>query len=490
MTQRTAAGAGTAGQDTGQDVGTSGAPPPPARLELAAVGLALVLAVGTALQTVVSGAVLPAALVAAAAGGLLLTVLAAVRFALFVPVVLGLRTVVDVAHPVASTGGTQSSGLPATFMAVLFMVTALTWLAAQRRDGRGIVWSPVSTWALALLLAGAVSVLGSARPLTSAIEVTRVLASLLMFVVVEQLARDTAGKARLLLAVYLSALAPLVLVVQQFATGEGLVVIDGLGRVRGTFVHPNALGFYLALLIVTGVALTRHLQGRARVALVLVVLAASAGLVASYSRGAWVALVAGLVVVGLLQSKRLLAGLVVAVALVLVLVPSAQARLTDLEAGRTARGTAGNSFVWRVDYWIESLSLASANPLSGIGLKMTQFTTEEAKAPHNDFLRVYVEAGVLGLTAYLGLLVALARRARAAVRGTAGPGLERGLAVGSAGCLATFLVFSVGGNVVSQVVVLWYFLTLAALAGPAAGTSSAQGGKDGGDVRTETRGDS
>lgn len=444
---------------------------PPLMLEVLALLLAVVLSIGTALQLAATGDPRLVLLVAGGFAGLLLLTLAVVRFAAFVPVVLAVRTLVDLAHPVAdSTRDSQSSGLPATLLAVLFMATALTWLAAQRRAGQPLVWSGVSTCATALVLAGAVSVLGSARPLTSAAELARILAAMLMFVVVEQLADSAPRARRLLLAVYLSALAPLAVVVVQALTSNGVMVTDGVSRVRGTFVHPNALGLYLVLLILTSTALARHVRLRLRLALLVVVAAGSAGLVLSYSRGAWVALVAGLLVIGVVQSKRLIAAMVAAVALVLVLFPSTQARLTDLDEGRTDRGTAGNSFVWRVDYWQQALALPGDNPLSGIGLKMTQYTTSEAKAPHNDFLRVYVEAGVLGLTAYLALLGALARRARSALRRTAGTGrgLERGLAVGFAGCLGAFAVFSIGGNVVSQVVVLWYFLTLAALARPQA----------------------
>ena len=450
-----------------------GAPRSTALLEGLALVLAGLLAIGTAVQVAVTGDLRPALLVGAGLAAVLLVVLGLVRFALFVPAVLALRTAVDAAHPAADSGlAQQSSALPASLLALLFVGTAVVWLAAQHRAHGRLVWSPVSTAAVALVGAGAVSTIGSAQPLVSAAELARVLTALLMFVVVEQLV-TTRDRRRVLLAVFISALAPLVLVAQQALTSTGIVV-DGLSRVRGTFVHPNGLGFYLVLLLVTGTAVARHLPWRPRLALLTLVAACSAALVASYSRGAWLALGVGLLVVGTLQSKRLIAGVVGAVALVLVLVPSAQARLTDLEAGRTERGTAGNSFVWRVDYWSQSLELVQDDPVSGIGLKVTQSVTDEAKAPHNDFLRVYVEAGVLGLIAYLGLLAALVHRARSALRAArAGPGgLDRGLAVGFAGCLGAFLVFSIGGNLISQVVVLWSFHALAAIARPGPGVPS------------------
>ena len=96
----------------------------------------------------------------------------------------------------------------------------------------------------------------------------------------------------------------------------------------------------------------------------------------------------------------------------------------------------------------------------GIGLKMVSTTVEEQKAPHNDFVRVFVELGILGLAAYCWLLIGIGRIAVRALRATT-DGLSRGVAVGFAGCAASFLVISIVSNLISQVVVVWYFFAFA-----------------------------
>jgi putative inorganic carbon (HCO3(-)) transporter len=228
-------------------------------------------------------------------------------------------------------------------------------------------------------------------------------------------------------------------------------------------VHSNAFGFYLVLLVVVAVATIPHVDGRLRIGLGALVAVGSVELLLTYSRSSWLALVAGLVVVGCLQSRRLLVALLVSAAVVVIAVPSVSHRLTDLEAGRTDRGTAGNSLVWRFDYWRTSISLLHRNPVTGIGLKMTQFSTDAKRPPHNDFLRALVETGVVGFAAYLGFIWALCRTARRALRSPL-EGAERGVAVGFAGIVAAFVLFSVGGNLLSQVVILWYLFALAAVA--------------------------
>jgi O-antigen ligase len=150
-------------------------------------------------------------------------------------------------------------------------------------------------------------------------------------------------------------------------------------------------------------------------------------------------------------------------ALVALSVPPVTARLLDLEAGPSVAGIQGSSLDWRFDYWSRLIHLANDSPLVGIGPKMTQYVTADAKVPHNDFLRAYVETGVLGLTAYAAVVVALIHTARSALR-RAAAGFDRGIAVGFTGCVASFVLFSIAENLMSHVVLLWYFVAFAASA--------------------------
>jgi O-antigen ligase len=96
---------------------------------------------------------------------------------------------------------------------------------------------------------------------------------------------------------------------------------------------------------------------------------------------------------------------------------------------------------------------------------MTQFQTDEAKKPHNDFLRAYVETGVVGLLAYLAMVVLLVHAGLRALR-RAPPGtLQRGVAAGFFSCAVAFVAVSAVSNVLSNVATLWYLVAFAAVAG-------------------------
>ena len=147
------------------------------------------------------------------------------------------------------------------------------------------------------------------------------------------------------------------------------------------------------------------------------------------------------------------------------LLPGVAARFGTLDAESTPQGTpTGNTLVWRLHYWTEVIPLANANPVTGIGLDSTQYQTDAAKQPHNDFIRAYVETGLVGLVFYVCMLVALVGNARRAVQRAPRDTLESGVAAGALACAVCFVLDSMAANVMSNVVSLWYLIAFAAAA--------------------------
>ena len=213
-----------------------------------------------------------------------------------------------------------------------------------------------------------------------------------------------------------------------------------------------------------GVALLPATRRHARLALLVLLPALGVALFATYARGAWIAAVAGVVGVGLSRrSARLVGVVVVGVVAVAVLVPSSMGRFADLGSADRATGAASNSLAWRVDYWHDAAGLATRNPLTGIGLDMVAVAFDESVPPHNDYVRVIVELGVVGALVYLALLGTLAGVARRARRVARSP-LARAVADGQVGLVVAFAVLSLSANVLSQVVVMWYLVALTAAA--------------------------
>ncbi|RCG30983.1 O-antigen ligase domain-containing protein [Sphaerisporangium album] len=419
--------------------------------------------------------IMPVALVMAGA----LTVVAVTRFTLFLVIVLAIRSSLDAAK-LADIGATVDGGGgqptasslfdPSSMLAVLFICAGLAWLVVQGR--RPIEARPHPALPMAALTffgACLFSLLGSRAPAVSVGEVSRVAAFLVMIFVVERLvAEDPGRRGPLLGAVFASGVVPVLVTFYQVVTGNGLVDLDGLMRPVGTFWHPNALGEFCYTIMIMGVALLWHVRGGARVALFLLVAGLGAALVTTAARGAWIAALVGVLVVGFLQDRRIILGAVAVVGGVVLAVPSVLARFSDLSQTYTAGGYEANSLVWRFDHWIEATGLLPENPVTGVGLGTARLFLY--KEVHNDYVRALVESGVVGLLAYLGLLAALFIAARQALRATARPpGLRvadpsRGIAVGFTGCVAAFAVSALADNIMTAVVVMWYLAVFAGLA--------------------------
>jgi putative inorganic carbon (hco3(-)) transporter len=402
----------------------------------------------------------------AVAGALALVCLSLMHFSAYVAVMLLVRSSVDLGRLSDASGGPVARILnPSSIFAVVFIVAAVAWIAAQRDHWGPVRGSGLRAALLVFVGAAALSTVGSRDAVNSTVETVRILAAVMMFVVVEQLARDPRRMRTILVAVYGSLVVPLGLVAVGFLTGGPRTEEKGgFIRIIGPFAQSNVFGRYLMLLLVMGVAIYPHVEGRARRLLGAVLVGSAISLLLTYTRSALIGAVLGIVVIGLYHNRRVLGGLVVVGVVAALVVPGIAARFAELGSESPNDPNPGNSLQWRLGYWTDVLPLASRNPATGIGVGQTQFFTEKQVQPHNDFLRAYVETGIVGLIAYITMLAMLVRTGRKAVRSSAPHTLERGIAVGFLGCVTAFVAASAVSNVFSNVVSLWYFFAFAGAA--------------------------
>lgn len=414
------------------------------------------------------GAVLPLAVI----GGAVVAVLAMTRFAAYVLLMLAVRPMVDLFKLSGRSAGqaevdTSTRVLdPSTILAVLFLIAAGLWLAAQtRRHPR-----PGSPLGRALLLFGAVglvSALGAARPTNSLLEALRVLTVVVMFLVLERMLPDRRAVRRVLVACYLSLALALAYTVLMSLLGSPPAEVKGsFIRISGPFSQSTTFGRYLMFMVIFGFAVHRFLGRRSRHALTVLLGVSLVFLLLTNTRSALLGAAIGLVVVAVLhRSRRMMLLLVVVAVAGIAAVPAVGERFAQITTERSVGGgPTGNTLAWRVGYWTEIIALADRNPVTGIGPNMTQRETDAAKKPHNDFLRAYVETGLLGLTAYLAVVVMLLHTGVRALRRAPPGSVERGIAIGFAGCAVAFVAVSLISNVISNVVTMWYLVAFAAVA--------------------------
>ena len=242
-------------------------------------------------------------------------------------------------------------------------------------------------------------------------------------------------------------------------------------RISATFMdlgaNEMAAFFVTACLLAFGLAI-----GASRVAWVWRAIYAMAagltavGVVLSYSRTAYIAILAGLAVILLLSKARLkllLPALALLVVLPVFMPPAAVERFDSISIEEETRDESTDS---RFVFWKEAVHHFKENPLVGIGFHTfhhPEFSSAEMDV-HNFFLRELVEKGLLGGLILLGLLWSVSRllwRGLAIARPGSWYG---GLMLGLAGAWVALLIGNVFGDRFTHYPMIahfWLYLGLA-----------------------------
>ena len=272
-------------------------------------------------------------------------------------------------------------------------------------------------------------------------------------------------------------------------------VAKGTVRIYSTLENPNLLGgFLLPILPLALVALLRW-QGLARRAFALAALVLGiVALVLTYSRGAWMGMVASLGLLGLLLAMRqtrhwplfwrrtlpllLLVAAAVALVVLVTQVEPLRVRVMSLVAGRE---DSSNNF--RINVWTSVLSMINDRPWLGIGPGNTAFNLIyplyqqpkfNALSAYSIPLELLVEAGVPGLLAGLALLFTAMRTGLLQGQGQGMLSLPSLAAVAAfAGLAVQGLTDTIFFRPEVQLVALFSLATLAAAARGDAGTAAA-----------------
>lgn len=287
-------------------------------------------------------------------------------------------------------------------------------------------------------------------------------------------------------AIAAGATAQALLGIYQFVNGIGpewFIVLGRFMRASGTFAQPNPFAGYLVVTLPVLLSVTLAEWGRLvaggraghrwawALGLSGATLAVGMGILASWSRGGWLAAGVGVVVVLFLRSRRS-----VALGSVLLLAVFAGALLTSLSWRAlpepvAARFTSIPAFfggggvlqqevnddnfavVERVAHWAAAVRMLERETLLGVGAGNYETAYPNYRLPaweeplghaHNAYLNVLAESGVTGFAAFALLWVAaivrLLRLRRSSAR--TGDGYGAALVLGTLGVLAALAVHS------------------------------------------------
>jgi O-antigen ligase len=240
-------------------------------------------------------------------------------------------------------------------------------------------------------------------------------------------------------------------------------------RFTPLYTDPNAAGSLYALWLVFAASLA--LSGAAWTWLAVVMLGLAIWV--THSRSAEAATLAGIAVIWLSARKvsKLYVGLALAATLALGIVIALRSPVTR------AQSSSAVSLGVRWEMTKIGLRLAASHPIFGIGLGRFRVSSRDlipadlrtifpqsqgGENAHNNFVQILAELGVVGVAAFLWLLVAAGRAVVASWRSDrAGPAL-----VGMSGGLCAFLLSCLTGHplLITEILLL-FFLALGVAAG-------------------------
>lgn len=306
--------------------------------------------------------------------------------------------------------------LPTTLLENAIVLTVVAFVIESYREGAAPVWrTPVTIPAILLLLAGAISVVvppdhRAALGLYRAYLIEPIAFGLALVNVISTPQRALLVVAGLALAATIAGLANAAVIANALAHHAYNVTSTPPVVIYNT---ANAVALFVVPVIAIAGAIALHWESRnVRVAAAGFALVGTLSVLLSFSRGGYLALAA--VVLGLALSHRrrwvLLTAGVAAAGLLMLISPIRHRVLNEIDLSNGS-----NTLVGRFHLWSVALQMLRDHPIFGAGLSgfaaaiapiWNKTNTDYYTYPHNIVLNFWTETGVLGLAAFLWILVA------------------------------------------------------------------------------------
>lgn len=288
------------------------------------------------------------------------------------------------------------------FSAVIF-IKNFSWIKTLPLKNNWLIFIFIALW----------SIFFSFNAYLSLTESLRLLSILAIYGLSYFLLNSESDLKNLIKAIIASAIIPSLFALWQFYTATGLTVpFEGIyNRIYGTFAHPNLLAYYLLLPLTLSLYL--FLSGNKKqlnnILYFLLTGFLTIILTLTFTRGAWLSFLIIIMVVGSFRYRALLLITLIFMALAYFFIEPINYRVNDLLSG-----SSGSSIEWRLNLWNDAKEYAKAKPIFGQGAGVAkEFILKKrgerfgSSDPHNDYLKIIIENGLVGLLAYISLIAGL-----------------------------------------------------------------------------------
>jgi len=239
-------------------------------------------------------------------------------------------------------------------------------------------------------------------------EITRLLSIISIFLLAQIFVKTKKHLTISLKVILISAILPALIGFWQYLYQADIIsAFDG--RLAATFAHPNMLAFFTFFAF--SISLFVFLYGKKDNVLSYFYLLASllflVIIILTYTRGSWLALLIFVFIIGIVKFRKLLLVFIILALFSYSLVPTLQERVNDTFNFQNY----DSSIVWRYNLYKDSWGIAKEKPILGHGSDTASTLIEYNRSyrlgspePHNDYLKTFIETGVIGLISLLLLV--------------------------------------------------------------------------------------
>jgi hypothetical protein len=237
---------------------------------------------------------------------------------------------------------------------------------------------------------------------------TKLAISFIMFVLILDVIKSRRHIDCLVWAIFLSGIIPVIFAAYEYIFDLGRLTSGGFYRITSTFSSFNKFAIHLGIVTLLGIYLFLFAKSNVKKFFIgILILVYSGFFIFTYSRGAWIAFLFTIFLMGLLKGgeryRKLLLPAAIMPVIIILFIPSVLNRFIEIFV---VKNVIENNLLGRLNFWKQGLALTYNDPITfffgnGIGY----YAVNSATIPHNDFILLFVESGFMGLFLYLLVLM-------------------------------------------------------------------------------------
>ena len=236
----------------------------------------------------------------------------------------------------------------------------------------------------------------------------------------------------LIKSIIYSSIIPLIVAYVEYFSGSGLYTNPGFeNRIAGTFGHPNVLAYFsviiLALISAIWFGKDNIISKLEKEIFSLIGILYVIVLLITFTRGAWFGLILFIFLMSLAQypiKTIKISSIITGFGLTLILTYNflTSPNILDLRPldefpvinriSGLFNSDPSDSVIWRLNMWDDAYSKALESPILGFGTGSSEIIMEQTRGTfrgsvevHNDYIKIFLEQGIIGLSIYIILIL-------------------------------------------------------------------------------------